>query len=148
MRDKKPRWKIIRELEEKLKILTRGRREFRLILISMLEDTISLIENGEEPMLVARSVRDRGKHRYSTVHMLFTELCNYSPQLLRPHNNFNDGKIGRFTSSFYDVIKHDLSIWNDLEKYGEVGESDRTVIQKLGKLLDKFYGLVNFVVRI
>lgn len=145
---KKPRWRIIRELEERLKILKRGRREFRLVLISMLLDAIDLIENGEEPMLVARSVRDRGKHRYSTVHSLFNELSSYSPQLLRPHNNFDDGKIGRFTSSFYDVMTHDIQVWQDLERIGEVSELDRGSIQVLGELLDKFNRLCHAVVRI
>lgn len=148
MSNKKPRWRIIRGLEERLKILKRSRREFRLVLISMLMDAIELVESGEEPMLVARSIRDRGKHRYSTVHSLFTELSNYSPQLLRPHNNFDDGKIGRFTSSFFDVLGHDLGIWNELDKIGEVSELDRSSIQKLGELVDKFQGFCQTVVRV
>ncbi|MEM3008580.1 MAG: hypothetical protein QXY15_11065 [Candidatus Nitrosotenuis sp.] len=145
MPNKRPKWRIVRELEESLRILKRGRREFRLVLISMLQDALELVENGEEPMLVARSVRDRGKHRYSTVHSLFTELSTYSPQLLKPHNNFDDGKIGRFTPSFFDVLGHDLGIWNELDRTGEISELDRSSVQKLGELLDRFHNVTGIV---
>lgn len=140
---KKPRWKIIMELEENLKILKRGRRESRIIIISMLEETVDLIGKGDVPMLTSRSVRVRGKHKYATVHKVFNDLSEYSPQLLIPHNNFINGTLGVLSLSFYDVIKHDLVTWNTLAELGEVNESDRVSIQKLGELLGKFHKFIS-----
>ncbi len=145
--EKKPRWKIIQELETDLKILKRRRREVSAIVISILQVAMELVDKGvNPPLLIARAIRKKGAHSYSMVHKVFIELARYSPQLIKPYNEFKDGKIGYMTRAFYDVITHDINNWNELSELGEINESERADIQKLSELVDKLNRSANKII--
>lgn len=137
-----PRWKKIRQLEENLLILKPARRMARMIINTMIEEAISLIEKHETPLIVARAIVSRGHFKYSSVHVLFSELSDFSPPLLKRHNNFDSGKIATFTSSFFDVCNHDLKIYKQMISLNAVNSSDQASIERLEELLKKFRDFV------
>ena len=144
--DKKPKWRIRRELEQKIRILKVDRRVIRKIIITVFRVGVMKKENGfENPIIKAKIVCREGHHKGNTTYGFFKDtMKNHSPILkqLEEKTEFEDDYTqGQISEQAKDILKEDISVYNELAKHGFVNEFDLSEIQELNKLLDKFYRL-------
>ncbi len=144
----KQKWRLKRDFEAELRLLTRKKHVFRSIIISLLSEATDLKRSGTDPILVfAHSVRRRGGHSAAYVHELFNELAFvYSPQCIKPYRDYEKGKVGNLEPALRDLLDHDIAIWKKLADIGAASTSEIRDIEEVNKLLDEFYGSTDRVV--
>jgi hypothetical protein len=145
----KQKWRLKRDLEKELRLLTKKKHVFRSIIISLLTEAVDRKKSGADPILVfAYRVRRRGGHSAAYVHELFNKLAfDYSPRCIKPYDDFNVGKIAELEPALKDLLEHDIKIWMKLNDIEAASTSEIRDIQEISKLLDEFYGSTDRIVR-
>lgn len=143
---KKPKWRIRRELEQKLRILKVDRRVLRKIVITVFRIAVTKKQEGvEEPIIKVKTVCKEGGHKGNTTYGFFESTMNSdSPILMKLEKTTqfgDDYTQGHITIQAKNILKEDIRIYNELDKHGFVNDFDLGEIQELDKLLDEFYGL-------
>lgn len=141
---KVPKWKLREELESRIKILKRGRKETRAILNTMLRIGIKKGGFGKRPrpIIKPKTTVNEGGHRPNTVHGVFDELLSYEPAIFSPleKNVFDGDKHGYFTKAAFNVFENDIKIYKELQKNNLVNELEGFDIEKFRESLEEFYG--------
>lgn len=143
--EKKPKWRIRRDLEEKLRILKVDRRVLRKIIITIFRIAVMKKDDSPNPIIKAKTVCKEGCHKGNTTYGFFESTMKSESPILKQLEEKNpvdpDFTQGHIAKQAKDILKEDMKIYYELNDNGFLNEWELLEIKELDKLLDKFYGL-------